>query len=346
MLMAAALLLVVSGALPVGGTPAVYRGGLLLALAAAISLASLYAALKLSGRQWWRLALALLMAFMLVGGVSAAWMYGLEGWRFAQGGEWKWLGSLGMWCTAFFGCGMAIVGAWGMYRLLDRRLWLAALHLSLVAMGLGCFADYMGETKGMMTLPSAQNTGRMAMHEQLVDEGRAYPFGFSVGVKNFEVSYYGNGSYGLYEFAAGRWKRLALADERDGRVSFPGDVDVAVKDIKDLPGMPRPMYVIGGGRVVVKEEAPVKSYEATCVVEQGNQLTEHMVRVNEPLFCGDWIFYLLNYRDVHGVPHVQMMARRSPGRLWMLGGIGGLLLSTVFWCWMPAQQPQGEEVPA
>lgn len=346
MLMAAALLLVVAGALPVGGAPSVYRSGLMLALAAAISLFCLYAALRLAGRGWWRLLLALVMALMLVAGVAAAWMYGLEGWKFAQRGTWNWLGSLGMWCTTFFGGGMAVIGGWGMFRLLDRRLWLAALHLSLVAMGIGCFADFFGETKGMMQLPSAQNRGSVAMHEQLVDGGRAYPFGFSVGVKNFEVSFYDNASYGLYEFAAGRWRRLALADAEDGRVAFHGGIDVAVADVKPLPGMPRPMYVLGGGRVVVKEQPSVKSYEATCVVEQGNELSEHGVRVNEPLFYGDWIFYLLSYKDVHGTPHVQMMARRSPGRPWVLGGIGGVLLSTAFWCWLPTFKQTGEEVQA
>lgn len=346
MLMAAALLLVVAGALPVGGAPEVYRGGLMLALAAAILLASLYAAFRLAGREWWRLVLALVMGFMLVGGVAAAWMYGLEGWHFARSGEWKWLGSLGMWCTAFFGCGMAVVGAWGLYRLLDRRLWLAAMHLALVAMGVGCLADCAGEVKGMMTMPSARKAGRVAMRERLAVGERVYPFGFSVGVKDFKISYYDNAAYGLYEFTGtGGWKRLALAHEEEGgRLAFPGGVNLLAKELKTLPGMPRPMHVLGGGRVVVEEEPTVKSYEAVCVIEEEGKLTEQIVRVNEPLHYKDWIFYLLSYRDAHGVPSVQMMARRSPGRPWMLGGIGGLALSTVFWCWSPDKQKANKEV--
>ncbi len=335
--MAAALLLLVAGALPAGGAPAVYRGGLMVFLALVLGLLSLYAVLRLAGREWWRLALALAMGFLFVGGVAAMWMYGLEGWRFASGGEWRWLGGLGLWCTAFIGAGMAAVGGLGVYKLMNGRLWLAAVHLSLVAMGLGCMADMTGEVKGMVAMPSAQNRGRAAMRDRLEDEGKAYPFGFSIGVKNFEVTYYESKTYGLYAYEGRSWKHLASTEAEDGGISFPGESRLSESDVKPLPGMPRPMYVLGGGKVVVKEEAPVKSYEALCVIEDGKDSVELPVRVNEPLFRGDWIFYLLSFRDVRGEPVVQMMARRSPGRIWMLGGIAGLLVSTAFWCWMPRE---------
>lgn len=342
MLMGAALLLLVAGALPVGGAPAVYRGGLMLVLAAAMGLVSLYAVFRLAGREWWRLALALAMGVLFVGGISAVWMYGREGWRFASGGEWRWLGGLGLWCTAFFGAGMAAVGGFGVYRLMNRRLWLAALHLALVAMGLGCMADYTEEVKGMVAMPSAQNREKPVMHDRLDDRGQAYPFGFSIGVKNFEITYYESKTYGLYSYTGKGWKRLASAEAENGRVVFPGEIEIADREVRPLPGMPRPMYVHGGGKVVVKEEDPVKSYEALCVIEDGKETVELPVRVNQPIFYGEWIFYLSSFREGPvGGPIVLMTARRTPGRLWMLGGIAGLLVATAFLCWMPGEGKEG-----
>lgn len=345
MLMGAALLLLLAGALPLGGVPSVYRGGLMAALGAALSVASLYAAFRLSGRAWWRLLLALVMGFLFVGGVAAVWMYGAQALRFAAGGEWRWLGGLGFLCTAFFGAGMAAVGGFGVWRLMNKHLWLAAVHLSLVAMGLGVMADRAGEVKGLMAMPSAQNKGRPTMHAQFEDAGKAvYPFGFAVGVKNFDVTYYEGNTYGLYAYEGRAWKRLASAEAKDGTIAFPGGVEVASNDVKPLPGMPRPMFVLGGGKVVVKEQPPVKSYEALCRVEDGEKTAEFTVRVNEPLFYGDWMFYLSSYREGQGGhPVVLMTARRSPGRIWMLGGIAGLLVATAFWCWMPGD---GKEVAA
>lgn len=343
MLMGAALLLLLAGALPGGGVPAVYRGGLMCALGAALALASLYGVFRLSGRAWWRLLLSLVMAFLLVGGVAAVWMYGAQAWRFAAGGEWRWLGSLGFLCTAFFGAGMAAVGGFGLWRLMNRRLWLAAVHLSLVAMGLGVMLDHAGEVKGQVAMLSAQNGGRPMMHSRLEAGRTAYPFGFSVGVKNFEVTYYEGNTYGLYAYEGRGWKRVATAEAERENIAFPGGIEVAEKDVKPLPGMPRPMFVLGGGQVVVKEPAPVKSYEALCLVEDGAETAEFSVRVNEPLSYKDWIFYLSSYREGHGgAPVVLMTARRAPGRPWMLGGIAGLLVATAFWCWMPGDGKEEE----
>ncbi len=332
---AAAVVILIAGAWPLGGAPAVYHSGFLLSLGALIGLLCLCAGARMAGKRWLRLLPAALLAFIAAGCLCGAWMYAKAGIEFALSGEWKWLGSLGRWVTALALLGIAGVAAAGVHRLMDVRLWLAAAHFSLAVMGIGCFSDYAGEVKGTLFLTAAEEGAPVPMQHGLHQEGRSYPFGFSIGLLGFSVEYYDDAPCGLYAYEEGQWKLKRELTPREGVLHVEEGLDVPLGRLKTLSGMPHPMYVLEDGRVLLKGAAPVKSYDALCTVTTNGRDEKRHVRVNEPLAQGGWLFYLADYREVHGRPGVYLTARYAPGRPWMLGGMGALLVSTAFWCWTP-----------
>ncbi len=126
-------------------------------------------------------------------------------------------------------------------------------------------------------------------------------------------------------------------------VRFDGWKEIPASAFRKLGNMPQSVYVIDQERVAVQEQPPVKMFMAACVVEDGKEKKEFEMKVNEPLRYGDWIFYLLNRFDREGIRYVQFMARRSYGDVWMMYGIGALLVSLTMWCWWPKKQKNQSE---
>lgn len=342
---AAALVILMAGAWPVGGAPEVYRSGFLLLLGGVIGALSFCAGITLTGKQWWRLLLSALLAFIATGCLCGAWMYTVAGIDFAAGGGWRWLGSLGRWIMATAMLGIVGVSAVGIFRLMSSRLWLATVHFSLVSMGIGCLADYCGEIKGSLSLPVAQNGQPPVMQESVYVGNCLYPFGFSFGIKQFTVSRYDDAvTCCLCIYKNGQWQVQSEMTPQNG-ILKTDNFSVPLSELKTLPGMPYAMYVLEDGRVIVKNEAPVKSYDAVCVIENGGKTEEHHILVNEPVSYNDWIFYLMHCDFSQGRQTVYITARCAPGRPWMIGGMAALMLSVACWCWLPSrkEEPASED---
>lgn len=338
---AAALMILIAGAWPMCGAPEVYRSGFLLLLGGVIGILSFCAGAALTGKQWWRLLLAALLAFIATGCLCGAWMYTVAGIEFAAGGEWRWLGSLGRWIMATAMLGMVGVSFVGVFRLMTHRLWLAAVHFSLVAMGIGCFADYCGEVKGPLVLSMPQEGEVPMMQKSVYDGNRLHPFGFSLGLKQFTVLRYEDAvTCRLCVYKNGRWLVQTELTPQNGILKTDG-ISVPLSELKMLPGMPHAMYVLEDGRVIVKNDAPVKSYEAVCVIENEGKREEYRLRVNEPISYNGWLFYLMHCDTEAGKQTVYVTARCAPGRPWMIGGMAALMISVAFWCWLPKKKEGG-----
>ncbi len=339
---ASALIILIAGAWPLDGTPEVYRSGFLLLLGGVIGILSFCAGVTLTGKQWWRLLLSSLLTFIAAGCLCGAWLYTVAGIGFASGGEWRWLGSLGRWIMAAAMLGIVGVSAVGIFRLMTGRLWLAAVHFSLVAMGGGCFLDYCSEIKGTLRLPVPQNGEAPFMQENVYDGNRMHPFGFSLGVRQFTVLRYADAvTCRLCVYKNGQWQVQTELIPQNG-ILKTDDISVPLSELKIFPCIPHAMYVLEDGRVIVKNEAPVKSYEAVCVIETDGKKEEYRLRVNEPISHNGWLFYLMHCDNEQGKQTVYVTARCAPGRPWVIGGMVALMISVAFWCWLPSRK---EETP-
>ncbi|MBT9449888.1 cytochrome c biogenesis protein ResB [Akkermansia glycaniphila] len=350
MVLAAVLLLLVTGASPVNGVPQVYRSGVMLVLGGVVGVLCLYAAFRLSGRGWWRLPSVVLLLFVCCGGAAGVWAGcdGLAGLPFDS--FWSWVTAL--WFAVFVlvaaTCGG--VAVFVLSRMMSRKLCLAVAHLALVAMGVGAYVDYFNEVKALLYLPVGQyvmKTGEtprvMTTNKVLNDEGKEFALGFHLGVSDFEEKYYDPVDYSLYRVGEKGNSFQQKTKVENGMVRFDGLKAIPVSDFMKLGHMPQSVYVVDHERVAVQEQSPVKMFTAMCVVQDGKERKEFTMKVNEPLRYGDWIFYLLNRSDEKGILCVQFLARRSYGDVWMMYGIGGLLVSLTMWCWWPKRKKSQSE---
>lgn len=350
MVLAAVLLLLVTGAFPYNGAPQVYRSGMMLVLGGVVGLLCLYAAFRLAGRGWWRLPAVVLLLFVCCGGVAGVWegCAGMAGLPFDS--FWSWVTAFWFAVFVLVAATCAGVAVFVLSRMANRKMCLAVAHLSLVAMGVGAYMDYFNEVKAMLYLPVGQyvmkpgETPRVMMTDKVVDDDeKEFSLGFRLGVSAFEEIYYEPVDYSLYRVGEKGNSLLQRVKAADGMVRFDGWKDIPVSAFRKLGNMPQSVYVVDHSRVAVQDQPPVKMFMAACVVEDGKEKKEFEMKVNEPLRYGDWIFYLLNRFDREGVRYVQFMARRSYGDVWMMYGIGALLVSLTMWCWWPKKQKNQSE---
>ncbi len=338
MALAAGCVLLFGGAFPLMGAPAIYRGGAMLLLAVALAALSLWGMARLCRGNGFRFALGALFSFLALIGLTMVGEYGAKAFEFAATGGPMWFAAVGTACTA--GAGLIFIGVFGYlaYRLMRRQLWLAGAHLAAALVLIGGLIDYSCETRLMQQLPADGKT--VLSHIRLDAETRELPF--RLRVDTFDIHRYdGQESYALYSYdrAAGKWQRQGDV-ARDGDSLVRGDERWPLAGLTTAPGMPTPYLLAGQGRVILKQEAPVREYRADCRVttwHKGREETRNeLLRVNEPIIAKGWQITLMSHSlDSAGRPVLHLQLRDAPGRFWALCGMVGIMLCTACWSYLP-----------
>ncbi len=350
MAMGAGCVLLFGGGFPLLGAPDIYRGGAMLVLAVAVAGLSLWGMARLCRGVGFRFALGALFSFLALIGLSMVFQYGAQACRFAATGGPMWLAAFGTACTAGAGC--IFIGVFGYlaWRLMTRRLWLAAAHLSAALVIVGALIDYGAETRLMQQLPA---DGQSVLKSVRYD-GETQELPFRLRINSFDITRYeGSERYALYSYdhAARRWQQQGSV-QREGDELTCGGERWPLADFTTAPGMPTPYLLAGQGRVILKEEAPVKEYRAACQVttwyKGREEKREEVLRVNEPIIAKGWQITLMSHSTAaDGSPIVHLQLRDAPGRFWALCGMVGLMLCTACWCYLPerrkAQPEAGKE---
>lgn len=336
MVIGAVCVLLFAGGFPRLGAPDLYRGGAMLLLGVIGAMLSLWGAARLAAGQVARMIAGMLLAFLALAGVAVLFRYGAGAVELAQKGGAMWAGAVGMGCTALTGLLFVAIFGYLATRLLTPRLWLAMAHVSVFLVALGAYLDFCGEVTATLALPS---DGSVRASSVQTEDKRELPLGFSLAVKEFEVSFYDD--VARYEIASarnGRWENPQELTLRDGRL-WLGDESWPLSDLQTAPGIERPFLLLPGEtpRLIMQMPPTVKEYRALCELQTDYKgMTEsrtELLRVNEPIECKGWLISLMSYRPMGNKLLVIMQARRAPGRICAMSGMLGLLLSLAFWCW-------------
>ena len=355
MVIGAVCVLLVAGASPVLGAPAVLRGGLMQLLGLLAGLLALWGGWRLAAGLRVQFVFGLVCTFFAVSGLIAAWMYGCQTVENAMLGGAMWFGAFATACTAVVGLLFAAIFGYFVRGVMRRRLWLAAAHWSCFFIVLGAFWDYCSERTATVQVTAGSGD---KVTEVKTTTGEVLPLEFALQVEDFSVSYYDGAAapadarhnrlivkdgerYLPFIWMNGRWvslpeghlkqegEELVLGKRRYAPASFVQPEGVAYPYL--LISEPLPAGVQGGGAV--------KEYRVACTVytdHRGRPETRHEVlKVNEPIACKDWHIYLLSYHYNHAenTVSVVLQARNAPGRWFALVGMVGLMLSTACWCW-------------
>ncbi len=348
MAMGGGVVLLFGGGFPLLGAPDIYRGGAMLLLAPVLAGLSLWGMLRLCRGEGFRFALGTLFTFLALIGLTMVLQYGAQSAKFAATGGPMWFAAIGTACTA--GAGLIFIGVFGYlaYRLMTQRLWLAAAHLSVVLVLVGGLVDYGWETRLMQLQPADGQT----VLKSVTHGGETLQLPFHLRVDDFSiVRYEGCERYALYAFdhAAKRWQKQKEL-QREGEELVSGAERWPLAALSTAPGMPAPYLLAGQGRVILKEEQPVKEYRAQCQVttwHKGREETRReQLRVNEPIIAKGWQISLMSHStDAAGRPLVHLQLREAPGRFWALCGMVGIMLCTACWSWLPDyRQKEKKEV--
>lgn len=336
MVLGAACVLLLAGAFPLMGAPAVYRSGAVMLVGFLAILLCLWGGWRLVPRRRVQLIVGLIFLFFTITGLNMLFQYGARAIEYAGIGGVMWAGAVGMGCVALTGVVFMAVFGFLCYRVMNARvLWLAGAHWAVALLGIGAFVDASYEVRMPVTLPA---DARTELTELVTDDGQILPLGFRLRVDAFDVSYYDDATYTLYSFNQGR-PGAPRQVERRGDMLHLGAESWPVSALKSAPGMPHPYLMLPGSpaRVLVQNPGTVRDYCAHIVAftdHRGRPETHKAeLRVNSPFACKDWRFSLSSYRNEAGTTEVLMQARRAPGRFAALAGMVGIIICTAVWCW-------------
>lgn len=336
----ACCVLLLAGGFPLMGAEGVYAGGAALVLSLVLGLLCLLGMWRLSAGARLRFLCGMLGSFFCTAGVVAVVLFGKMGVAYARQGGPMWFGAAGMFCMGLVGALFVLIFGFLAYRLMSRRLWLAGAHACVALVLAGAWMDYSGERRTVLTLPVDARTEVSSVR---LEDGRVEPLGFSLRMDDFQVSHYETEGYTLYGYGEA-WEVLGHP-RREGQRLRWGEESWDVAELREAPGMPQPFLVLPGEtpRLLMRDVPPVKDYTARCLLktEYRGRAEERWedLRVNEPLSCRGWRFYLMNYRPTEEVMRVELQARYSPGRWPTLAGMVGLILCTACWCWWKKEEP-------
>ena len=333
MTLGAVAVLLLAGGFPPAGVPGVYHGGAMLLAGLAVLMLCLWGTWRLASGQLVRLAVGLTSLFLAGAGVMGLWSFGAESCRMAAIGGPMWFGAVGVGCMAAIGALFAGIFGFLTWRLMHRRLWLAALHLCTALVLLGAGVDMLYSREHALSL----EVGKAGAPLPLSAGGSLTPL-----VKNFEIERYeGSESYALLRHEGGRWVHQGTPQLQGEEIVYEGE-RWPVSSLQRIASMPRPFLLIPGQppRLLLQGEAPVKAYHADCrlTLRHGDQqeIQEVTLRVNKPVGCKGWLLYLMSYRPLSdGSTRVELLARHAPGRFLTLLGFIGIILSTAGWCYHP-----------
>ena len=341
MLLGAACVLLLAGGFPLMGAPGVYQGGAALLVSAAVGVVSLWGAWRLSRGARVRLACGVVCLLLAAAGVAIALSFGKMAVSMATetSGGWLWFGVLAVSCTALIGVLLSVIfGLLGGVKIMTRRLWLAGLHLCVPLLLLGAYIDFVWGESEQLSLPVGQ--------EKVVPPVGSH-VGFRLKVEQFDVLRYDSAeSYMLMRHEQGRWVPIG-SPSRQGDEIVLGEERWPVSSLRrDMSAQPFLMIPGFPPRVLVQQEAPVKEFRARCRLtvprHGGDEVSEALLRVNEPIFCeGRWL-YLMNYVPGREGVVVQVQLRRAPGRECALLGMLGIIVCSVGWCFCPPSEDRKE----
>lgn len=344
MALGSACVLLLAGAFPLLGAPEVYRSGAMMLLGGVVGFLCLWAGWRLSAGVRARFIGGLMCTFFAAAGVGAVLMFGSQGVENACVGGPMWFGAVAMFCLAAVGLIFVCVFGYLAKRTMYHRLWLAAVHWTMVPILTGAFLDYFCE----VAVPVVLVPGQAEISEVSVD-GNPEPLGFKLKLEKFDESYYPGTAYSLYKWEEGKWCFIAKP-ERQGEELVLEERRWPVADLTVSDRMPRPYILFKDGEdimLVLQDPPTVKEYRATCHVttyHRGREEEREVdIMVNHPLSCNGWVIYLMDRRAMGDTVRVGFSARRAPGRLLVLGGMVGLIICTACWCWKRREDGEQEQ---
>jgi hypothetical protein len=217
-------------------------------------------------------------------------------------------------------------------RFVRRRQWAECLaHLGAAVILAGGLIDSRWAIKAELQVP----VGAEPPVERLdVGDRRSVDFGFGISVPRFEVVFY-EPDYYLYQLRTGAPASPEQQDPRD--FELVGKFRVRPDGLLDLgrhgqvkPGLlgtPEgewtPMYRLNERAVLQLGSRTPRSFDAVLRIDQGARKSDQSLRVNHPVSCQGWKFYLMSYGDdgVSAGRTAVLLARRAPGRPAVVAGI-------------------------
>lgn len=328
------------------GAPAVYKGGMMLILAALAALLALWGGWRLAKGRRVQYLFGLAAVFFATAGLVALWQFGAQAANCARIGGAMWFGAAGMACLALVGLLFAAIFGYFALKLMDSRLWLAGAHWSFCLLVAGAGIDYCGE----VSCPLWLRADGSAIEEAQAADGTRYGLGFKLQANSFGVERYDDAppAYTLFQWTGGAWAPIARPSLQDGRLVH-GEESWAADSLQKNPVLGSQPYLLLPGepaRLLLQDEPAVRSYHAQCRVTttyRGREETrDETLRVNEPISCNGWRIYLMSYRPMGGSALLQLEARRAPGRVPALAGMAGLIICCAFRFWGSPKPRQRE----
>lgn len=336
MLIGAVCVLLFAGGFPRLGAPEVYRGGAMLLLGVLAGLLSLWGGWVLARGMRLRLVFGLFFTMLAIVGLVTLFTYGSRAFELAAQGGAMWAGAIGMGCTAMVGVIFTVVFGYLASRLMTRRLWLAGVHVCVLLITVGAYLDFCGEEKAVLSLPA---NGSVTATSVRTRDGRELPLDFAMTITDFDISYYESDHYSIRRSKGGCWVEPQRLELRDGFLYLGEDEKWTLSELRTAPGIDQPFLLVPGepARLIVKDPPTVREYTAQCSLTQKyrgrDESSREVLRVNEPIERKGWVITLMSHRPMGDTQLVIMQARRAPGRIWVLAGLAGLMVTTACWCW-------------
>lgn len=353
MVIGAALVLLVAGASPVLGTPAVYHSGLMLLLGILTALLCFWGGLRLASGKRAQFIFGSVSTYFVVSGLIVAWTYGGRVIEYAGYGGAMWFGAIGMACTMVIGILFAAIFGFFVLKLMSPRLWLAGLHWSCAFIIIGSMINYCYEKNAYIPATVGSNEKITSV---TTETGEQIPLEFSIQVTDFAVDYYdddatpgqrsfliteNNGQYSLHCKFNGQWQELP------GRHFTIKDNHLCIADLKcdltKLQPVPnstqRALLITEPYPCGLAENGNVKEYRAYCTIDTDHrgrpETRKEVLRVNYPIACKDWQIYLLDYQynPIFNKVFLTLQARKAPGRWFAMVGMVGVIICSACWCW-------------
>jgi hypothetical protein len=209
------------------------------------------------------------------------------------------------------------------------------VHLGVVLILAGAFAGYVAGKKGIiqLSLMPQQSVGRL-----LNGEGDTVSFGFEVAAENFQVKFYPP-VYQLYrplppeKIVPGQMpyeKAGEFCAGEGGLCTIPNLGPVSNLWNETRQEWAQRKMLPDGLFLHLAKQTP--SFFGVTLLIDGQKLP---VSINHPADYKGWRFYLMSY-DQHNQSHVQLSARRDPGRKAVVTGIWLAIAGTFIFCFRKA----------
>jgi len=205
------------------------------------------------------------------------------------------------------------------------------VHFGVVLILVGAFTGYVAGTKGVIQLSLKP---QQAVGQLLTGEGDMVGFGFDVAAEDFQVKFYPP-TYQLFRpLPPEKIVPGQMPYEKAGEFSAGENGVCVVKSlgpVSNLWNEARQEWVQrkmlpDGSFLHVAGQTP--SFFGVTLLIEGRKLP---VSINHPADYKGWRFYLMSY-DQQNLRHVQLSARRDPGRNAVIAGIWVVIAGAFIFC--------------